>query len=275
MQAIENRRSSYAAFVTANAEITDPRIARAFAAVPRELFLGDGPWKIRAGFGYFETVSADPALVYEDVVVPLRPDKRINNGQPSLHARCFGAAEIREGDRILHIGCGSGYYTALLAELTTGKGLVIAWDIEASLAAAATRNLARWKNVEVECRSGTEAPIPESDLIYVSAGCTHPPRIWIDSLADGGRLIFPLTPGWGAGGILKVTRRNGDYEAKFVCSCQFIPCVGAHNAETEKRLAEAFARGDSNRVSSLRFDTSSPESQTCWFKGDGWWLATQ
>jgi protein-L-isoaspartate(D-aspartate) O-methyltransferase len=272
MESVEAKRASYAAALASKADVSDSRVTRAFASVPREMFLGPGPWKVRGKSGYVDTPSDDPRLVYEDILVGLAPDKHINNGEPSLHARCLDAAEIKEGDRIVHVGCGSGYYTALLANLATAKGTVNAWDIECELVEAAKRNLAAWPHVQVEWRSGTEAPIPESDVIYVSAGCTDPPRVWIDSLADGGRLIFPLVGGAKGGGLIRVTRQGTKYAAKFLHRCWFIPCLGAWNEENEERLGNAFSRGDAAKIRSLRF--TPPPGEESWFNGDDWWLST-
>jgi protein-L-isoaspartate(D-aspartate) O-methyltransferase len=253
--------------------VDDPRIAHAFASVPREHFVGAGPWRFLAGTGYVETSSADPSLLYEDVVVALAPEKRINNGQPSLHARCLSAARIVPGDRVLHIGCGTGYYSAILAELTTKAGSVDAWDVEPALADAASRNVRAWPNIAVTLRSGTAPPIPVSDVIYVSAGCTQPLRIWTDALSDGGRLVFPLTPGWDFGAMLKITRRGHAHAAEFICRCSFIPCDGGSNPGARERLREAFSRGGDHQVSALHFGPD-PGTDASWFSGDGWWLSS-
>jgi protein-L-isoaspartate(D-aspartate) O-methyltransferase len=270
---LAEKRARFGAAMGLAPGVTDPRIAHVFTAVPREQFVGAGPWRLLTATGYVETPSADPSLLYEDVVVALAPDKRINNGQPSLHARCLSAAGIEPGDRVVHIGCGSGYYSAILAELTTGAGSVAAWDVEPTLAQAASRNLRAWPNVVVTLRSGTAPPIPASDVIYVSAGCTRPLRIWTDALAEGGRLIFPLTPGWDFGGILKITRQGSGYAAEFICRCSFIPCDGGSNPAGEERLKEAFSRGGMDQVSTLHFG-SDPGEHEAWFKGDGWWLSS-
>ncbi len=270
---IAKSRAIYATSITLGQGVDDPRVMQAFATVPRERFVRDGPWNIFTPSGYVETASADPTLLYQDVVVALQPQKRINNGQPSLHARCLAAARVQAGDRVLHIGCGSGYYTALLAELVTENGSVIAWDTEQPLAVAATQNLRGWAHVTVGCRSGTVSPIPESDVIYVSAGCTQPLKIWADALLPGGRLVFPLTPGWDYGGMLKVTRHANGYDADFVCTCSFIPCDGGSHAGMEAKLREAFSRGGTENVSSLHFGAATRDID-CWFAGDGWWLSS-
>lgn len=260
MNNIETKRQSYAIAITSMAQVKDVRVTKAFASVPRELFL---------------TSIINPALIYEDILVPLYPEKGINNGQPSLHALCIDKAAIQPGEKILHIGCGSGYYSAILAELTTSTGSVVAWDIETSLATAAANNLAQWLNVRVACRSGTEAPIPKSDFIYISAGCSQPLQIWLDALSDnGGRLIFPLTPGAKAGDMLKITKYNDTYKAQFFCPCRFIPCSGTHNIEMESRLVAAYARGDRDRVCALYLNVAI-NPKICWVAGDNWWLGTK
>src|SRR5688572_30486748 len=95
----------------------EDRLAQAFEAVPREAFLEKGPWKVFTGTRYIVTPSDDPALVYQDIVIALSDEGPFNNGQPSLHAVCLGSLNPRKGERVLHIGAGSGYYTAILATL--------------------------------------------------------------------------------------------------------------------------------------------------------------
>src|SRR5262249_33463505 len=150
------------------------RVADAYATVPREKFLGPGPWLVRAGEDYLKTPSDDPVLVYHNLVFALLPEKHLNDGEPSLHARWMAAIAPKPGERVLHIAIGGGYYPAILAELVGSTGRVVAREIEPDMIAAATRNLADRPNVSVVGRSGLEAPLPESDVIYVCAGVTHP-----------------------------------------------------------------------------------------------------
>ena len=270
---LAEQRKRFAALMASAPGVNDPRVGQAFASVPREDFVGRGPWRVLTSDGYVDTPSADPALLYQDAAVALLPEKRINNGQPSLHARCLSAAHVRPGDRVLHIGCGSGYYTAILSELVTDSGAITAWDIEPTLVVAADHNLRRWSNVTVAERSGISPPIPRSDVIYVNAGCTKPLKIWLDALVEGGRLVFPLTPGWDFGGMLKVTRRGDGYEAEFICRCSFIPCHGDSDTAIEERLRHAFSRGGAEQVSSLHFGACVPDTDL-WFAGEGWWLSS-
>ncbi|HET7402267.1 MAG TPA: methyltransferase domain-containing protein [Usitatibacter sp.] len=254
--------------------VDDPRVPEAFARVPRERFLGPGPWLVLGREGYAALPTSDPEALYDDVVVALVPDKRLNNGQPTLHARCLSAARVGAGETVLHVGCGSGYYTAIIAELVGASGRVTAWDVEPALAAAAVENLAPWAQAVATLRDGTRPPVPPSDVIYVSAGCTRPLQAWTDALADGGRLVMPLTPGWQHGGMLLVRRRGEWLDARFLCGCAFIPCSGACSDPEAEALRAAFAERDMAQVRALHFGTP-PSRDDAWVAGDGWWLATR
>lgn len=104
-------RRAYAKQILAAAGVADARIEQAFATIPREHFLGSAPWSMCRPLGnYIETPSPDPACVYVDQVFGLVPEIGINNGQPSLHALLIAAARIQEGEHIVHVGAGTGYY---------------------------------------------------------------------------------------------------------------------------------------------------------------------
>ena len=116
------RRHAYAAEITRRADVSDPRIEAAFAAVPREDFAGPPPWRIGSGGFFGLTSSDDPARLYEDVLVAIDAERGINNGQPSLHAQSIDALGVKEGETVVQIGAGAGYYTAILAELVGRDG---------------------------------------------------------------------------------------------------------------------------------------------------------
>jgi protein-L-isoaspartate(D-aspartate) O-methyltransferase len=99
--------------------------------------------------GFVETPSNDPAFLYQDILIAIAPERHINNGEPSLHAICLTALNITEGETIIHIGAGTGYYTAILAGLVGKHGSVLAYEVEQDLAQRATKNLSAWTNVSV------------------------------------------------------------------------------------------------------------------------------
>lgn len=273
MNAIEDFRDFYARFIVRSAGSSDERLIAAFSAVPREKYLGPGPWQVFVGSGYLTTISSDPRLLYQDIVIGLSTDRGINNGQPSLHARCLAACAPSPGESVIHVGAGTGYYTAVLAQLIGNNGRILALEIEPDLAERARANLAHLANVAMSAASATEGSLPSSDLIYVNAGATHPIPSWLNALNIGGRLIFPLTPNEGFGCMLLVTRQSESaYAASAVGRAAFIPCIGARDEATSKSIALALERQSLQSVRSLRRDDSA--DRTAWCVGSGWWLST-
>ena len=278
MERIEAFRRFYADLITANAGVADGGLLAALQSISRERFVGPGPWKIFTPSGYITTPSEDPALLYQDIMVALDSGRQINNGQPVLHAICIAALEANEGETAIHVGAGTGYYTAVLAKLVGPKGAVFAYEIEQDLAAKARTNLADATNVTVFTGSGAAGPLPDADMVYVNAGATGPLPVWLNALRPAGRLLFPLTPAEIAGkpapgGMLLVTcAPQHGFHARFICPAAFIPCVGGRDDETARKLSAAFARVDAKNVRSLRLNSHPDES--CWCAGDGWWLST-
>jgi len=274
----EKLRSFYAKLICAAAKIGDPRIEEAFRAVRREPFAGPGPWRVTfGGHDYVETPDDDPAFLYQNLLLALDSERGINIGMPSAHAYWLDACEIREGETVLQIGAGSGYYTAILAHLVGAGGRVHAYEIDETLAARARDNLKdnlkHLPQVDVQTKSGVTSDLPKADLIYVCAGAAQPARSWLDALQMGGRLLFPLAPEWVLGGMLLIRRpaEGAAWPARFVGRAQFVGCVGLQDEGTGQRLKDAFA-GDWEKVRSLHLDSAPDE--TCWFAGDGWWLST-
>jgi protein-L-isoaspartate(D-aspartate) O-methyltransferase len=267
------KRRAYAAEVTRRAGVNDPRIEAAFAAVPREDFAGFPPWRVGSGAFGLDSVS-DPERLCEDVLVGIDARRGINNGQPSLHAQSIDALGLKEGETIVQIGAGAGYYTAILAMLVGRKGSVIAYEIEPDIAERAAANLARYPQVEVRARSGV-VDLPAADAIYVNAAATHPLRAWLDALRPGGRLVFPLQAAGSTGAMLIVTRpeRGEAWPARLLAGVVFIPCAEGQDVETGRKLDRAFRRGGTERVRSLRF--GGAPSETDWVRGDGWALSTE
>ena len=266
-------RAFYANFIVSSVGANDARLIEAFGSVPREHYVGAGPWPIFTGSGYLPTISSDPALLYQDVLVGLDTGRGINNGQPTLHARALAACAPALGESVVHIGAGSGYYTAVLATLVGNAGRVIAYEVEADLAARARANLAHFKHVDVRAESASVGALPAANVIYVNAGATHPLASWLDALSVGGRLLFPLTPHEGFGCMLLVTRKSAAiYAAKALLRVAFIPCIGARCDAASKALTAALEVHSLAGVKSLHRG-GRPDS-TAWCAGEGWWLSS-
>jgi protein-L-isoaspartate(D-aspartate) O-methyltransferase len=278
-------RAAYAKQILAAASVVDnARLEAALSATRREDFLGAGPWFIRRGFlEYVTTPDADPVYLYTDVLVGIVPERRLNNGQPSLHAHLIHRASPTVGEHIVHIGTGTGYYTAILAHLVGPSGRVTGIEYESELAARAKANFAAYPNVEIVEGDGALVSFDQADVIYVNAGCTQPAESWLDRLADGGRLILPMTSGQGfgakslermasAGAVFRIERRGKDYLAYWISPVAIFPCAGSRDEVSERALVEAFAKGGWQRVTRLYRNQEIPEER-CWLRGSGWCLA--
>src|ERR1700731_4385265 len=121
-------RAAYAKQILAAAGVVhNARLEAAFSATRREDFLGPGPWPILRRFEgrwYVPTPDADPVYLYTNDLVGIVPERHINNGQPSLHAHLIHQAAPAAGEHVVHIGTGTGYYTAVMAHLVGPSGRV-------------------------------------------------------------------------------------------------------------------------------------------------------
>jgi protein-L-isoaspartate(D-aspartate) O-methyltransferase len=219
-------RRSYARRLADRAGLLDPRIERAFAAVPREAFLGPGPWTIITRDGLTATPDADPARIYGNVLVVLDAEKGINNGEPLLHAMWMARVAPQPGETVLHIGAGTGYYTALLSHLVAPSGHVVAYEIDAGLAGRAMANLRTCAGVSVVCADAAAAALPAADVVYVNASVAAPPLGWLEALNPGGRLVFPWRPAERVGLAVAVTRTGRGYACDPFMHSWFIACAG-------------------------------------------------
>jgi protein-L-isoaspartate(D-aspartate) O-methyltransferase len=274
MERIQAHRTLYASLITSKVGLTtESKLAEAFASTPRERFVGKGPWKVHTGAGYIETPTDDPALLYQDIVVSLREEGELNNGQPSLHALCISALGLQTGSRVVQVGAGTGYYTAILAKMVGESGSVDAYEVQPGFAARAAENLAEFLQVKMHFGSGTEGPLPKCDAIYVNAASTSPLSVWLEALSPMGRLIFPLTPAEGAGAMLLIIKqRTVNAPARFLCQTLFAPCIGGRREETAQKLTSAFRDQRWTQVRSFR--RNSTPDKSCWFSDEDWWLST-
>lgn len=278
-------RRAYAKEMLALAGVSsNPALEEAFASIRREGFIGPPPWHIVGPRGYRVLVSGDPAPIYEDVLIALSPERGVNNGSPVLHAIWLNALGPLEGKRVAHIGAGTGYYSAILSRLVGERGQVLAVEWDAELVERAERNLSDFKNVAVIEGDGATLALEPVDAIYVNFAVGRPAENWIDALAPGGRLIFPLgVPGlWrgafrrrhadGAG--FRIERCPSGFAATWLGGAYFVSAVGAlaPSAEECEPLHAAFEKGGMESVRSLRWK-EPPSPERSWFIGSGWSLS--
>jgi protein-L-isoaspartate(D-aspartate) O-methyltransferase len=272
-EALAKVRRRFAEKIAEQQNVSDPRLIEAFATVPRERYLGPGPWHVRcSNADYAVTASDDPASVYVNAAIALDPERNINNGEPALHIALISQLAPRPGDHVVQVGVGGGYYTAIIARFVQPDGRVTAIEYDAALAERAAENLANEPHVQVIQADGTSYGFDPADGIYVNAGATRPSEIWLDQLKTGGRLIMMLTTDKWWGQILKVNRLHRGYAAILLGQCGFIPCINARDAASEAALAAALESNDMEQVKSLRRE-DHPADDSCWMHCDGFCLS--
>ena len=278
-------RRAFAKQVLAEVQVGNPRLEAAFATVRREDFLGPGPWVMPRWLdGWVATPDGDPIHLYIDRVVQIIAARHLNNGQPSGHAKWIDSAAICEGDHVVHVGTGTGYYTAIVAHLVGPSGKVTGIEADPGLAERAQASLASFANVRVLHGDGAMVPFDAADVIYVNAGTTRPAEVWLDGLAEGGRLILPLTSDKGflssdptvslerRGAFFRIERRASEYLAQWISPLAIIPCESCRDPESEAALAAAFEKGGWERVTRLYRHNDVPADRV-WLSAPGWCLA--
>jgi protein-L-isoaspartate(D-aspartate) O-methyltransferase len=193
--------------------IRDMAVLRAVAQVPRHLFI-------------------PPSLLhraYEDSALPIAAGQTIS--QPWVQARYLELAQLTGRERVLEIGTGSGYQTALLA-LLAGTIFSIERLPDLARSARAALDAAGLRNVSVMVGDGTLGwrPFAPYDVILVSAASPQVPQPLIDQLAEGGRLIIPL--GDRENQQLTALRRQGEQLTRERLSdVRFVPLLGQFGFE--------------------------------------------
>ena len=189
--------------------VRDPEVLRALGRVPRHLFV-DEALRDRA---------------YGDSALPIGYDQTIS--QPFMVATMTQALRLEGGEKVLEIGTGSGYQTAVLAEIAER---VFSVERIAPLYRRARALLDRLGYHSVVLRHGDgtlgwrdHAPY---DAIVVTAGAPHVPRELRDQLAVGGRLVIPVGERHQQN-LLRITRREGGDRREMLGGCVFVSLVGS------------------------------------------------
>jgi len=194
--------------------VADEAVLRAFDEVPRHLFVPSGV-RHRA---------------YEDAPLPIGNGQTIS--QPSIHARYLAELRLTGEERVLEIGTGSGYQTALLARLAAQVFSVERIPALLDRARELLQSLGI-RNVSLLLGDGTlgwrdYAPY---DAILVGAAAPDVPRPLVEQLGEGGRLLVPI--GDREEQVLAVlTRRGEQVQRRDVAPVRFVPLLGAHGWES-------------------------------------------
>jgi len=204
-------------------EISDKRVLAAMGRVPRELFITPD--------------SRDSA--YEDRPLPIGFGQTIS--QPYIIALMTQALELTGQEKVLEIGTGSGYQTAILAELARS---VISTERVPALAESATKLLHElgYKNVKINLAGETlgwpaEAPY---DAIIVTAGAPSIPGDLLKQLSIGGRMVIPVGTLY-LQELLKITRGQHKDNVVNLGGCAFVPLVGKGGWDnSEQRRYDGF-----------------------------------
>ena len=135
MFSLDDCRRFYAEEIQFAANLTSPALVAALTRVPREKFLGPGPWHVAipdmvtGSVQYLATPDAEPRRVYHNVVFALDRSRDLTNGQPGTLAHYINALDLAPGNRVYHLGAGAGYYTAVIAEVVESSGVVVASEV--------------------------------------------------------------------------------------------------------------------------------------------------
>ena len=200
---VEHLRANYA--------IRDERVLEAMNRVPRHLFVPE----------------AIQSQAYKDNALPIAASQTIS--QPFIVARMTELLELKGRERVLEIGSGSGYQTAVLAYVTRK---VFSVERLPELAANA-KALLLWlgyRNISFRTADGTEgwkvyAPF---DAILVAAGGPEIPKPLVEQLEIGGRMVIPIGPDQKSQNLVRVIRTETGFETENCGPCAFVPLIGSH-----------------------------------------------
>ena len=211
VQAFRHQRERMVERLRDHYHLRDERVLRAMREIPRHFFVPE----------------ALQSRAYGDHALPIEANQTIS--QPFIVAQMTELLELDERDRVLEIGAGSGYQTAVLARMAAQ---VFAIERIAELARSAQARIRALNiyNATVKCFDGTlgwgaHAPY---DAILAAAGGPDVPEPLRAQLKIGGRLVLPVGPTREAQRLIRVIRTETGYEHEDHGACAFVPLIGRH-----------------------------------------------
>lgn len=190
---IERARSAFALSIQQRVPSTEPRLLSAFSRVARERYLGDPPWTVLPSLDGVALLTDDPTYLYSGARVSLDVAKNINNGDPFFWAEMLSRVCLGPDQHIIQIGAGTGYYTALIADIVGAGGTVSAMEADDYLAIRARHNLIDYPQVQVIGRATTSGNLPRCNCIIAFCGVSTIPPAWLDALSEGGSAFYHLS----------------------------------------------------------------------------------
>lgn len=192
-------------------KISDERVLEAMTTIPRHIFVPE----------------AIKPQAYKDNALPIAAGQTIS--QPFIVARMTELLKIAPDAKILEIGAGSGYQTAILAVLSRK---VFAIERIPQLARQAEEKISMlgFQNVVLKCDDGTNgwAEFAPFDGILVAAGSPHIPEPLVNQLKTGGRLVIPIGKDQKSQHLIRVTRTDRNFNTEDFGACAFVPLIGKH-----------------------------------------------
>ena len=288
MTDLNAQRRFFSEEVQMTSNIKSAALLDALATVPREQFLPAGPWTVRGEADFQaqprQTADADPRHVYHNVAIAIDASRALFNGAPGLLAMAIDTLAIKPGDRVLHLGTGLGYYTAILGQIVGPTGRVLGIEVDADLAASARQRLASMPWVEIRHADGSGAFGETFDAMLINAGVTHPLPEWLDALAPGGRMMLPLTATMamptfgkaiGKGLFLAIARTGGtnSFTARPVTFLAIYSAISLRDEAINTEIGQALMKHPFPPIKSLRRDAHE-KGASCWLHGDGFCFGT-
>lgn len=205
------KREAMVHYQIENRGVKDRRVLEAMRSVPRHKF----------------TLESEMSSAYEDHPLPIGYGQTIS--QPFIVAYMCELAQLKQTDRVLEVGTGSGYHAAVIAQLVDN---VYSIEIISELATRARKVIAElgYKNINIRHADGyfgweEEAPF---DAIIVTAAADHIPPPLIRQLAEGGRMVIPVGHAFFIQKLILAEKRNGKMHTRDIIPVRFVPLTGGH-----------------------------------------------